>query len=84
MNLQATTITSNQWQKVLKALYYSVTSGFAAGFLLALTGVFTSLANGGTLSISKSLVVALISAGVVGAINGLLVTVKQLFTPAGK
>lgn len=82
MNIQPSPISTNQWKKVVKALYYSASSGFVAGFLLAITGVFTGIANGGNLSLSTSLVVALIAGGVVGALNSILVTVKQLFTPA--
>lgn len=78
--MQITAITSNQFSKIVKALYYSASSGFVAGFLLAITGVFTNLSNGGTLSLSKSLVTGVVAGAVVGALNSLLVTVKQLFT----
>lgn len=68
--------TQAQWVKVLKALYYSAGSGFTAGFMLALAGV---LQNGNG-NITQALTTAAIVGGVVGALNSLAVTVKQLFT----
>lgn len=81
MNLQPSTITPNQWQKVLKASYYSFGSGFVAGLTLAVTGALTGLADGHSFALTRALVTALIVGGVVGGFNSLAVTVKQLFTP---
>lgn len=76
MQLKPTVITTNQWQKVLKSLYYSAASGFSAGFMLSLSGVIQS----GNMDLVHSLSTAAIVGGVVGALNSLAVTVKQLFT----
>lgn len=76
MNLTPSAITTPQWKKVLKALYYSVGSGFVGGFSLALAGAFQS----GSVNITSALGTAAVVGGVVGALNALAVTVKQLFT----
>lgn len=70
-------ITEDQWKKVLKALYYSAASGFSAGFVLALAGVLQS----GETTLTAALGTAAVVGGVVGALNSLAVTIKQLFTP---
>lgn len=77
MALQASPVTEDQWKKVVKALYYSALSGFSGGFMLALAGVL----QGGETSLSKALITAVVVGGVVGALNSLAVTVKQVFTP---
>lgn len=80
MSLQISKITQKQWEKVLKALYYSAASGFSAGFLLSIAN---SLTNGNVdfTSISYSaLLTGAVIAGAVAACNSLAVTVKQLFT----
>ncbi len=75
MNLEPTPITPRQWRKVLKALYYSFASGFSTGFILGVSGVL-----GGGVSFGKSLAFAGLIGGVVGGLNALAVTIKQLFT----
>lgn len=74
------TISKEQWAKVVRALYYSFSSGFAGGFILSLTGAISGIVNGTTPSIGKSAVVALILGGVVGGLNSLAVAIKQLYT----
>lgn len=78
MGLEPSPITKPQWQKVLKALYYSAASGFSAGFVLALAGVL----QGGETTLTAALGTAAVVGGVVGALNSLAVTIKQLFTPS--
>lgn len=80
MNLQPSPITTPQWKKVLKALYYSAASGFAGGFVLGLAGVLQTATSDPDFSIVVALQTAAIVGGVVGALNSLAVTVKQLFT----
>lgn len=82
MNLQPSPITSDQRGKILKALYYSFGSGFAGGFVLAVSGALTGLLNGGNVNVAKSLAIAAVVGGVVGGLNSLAVTIKQVFTPA--
>ncbi len=77
---QITPITKSQRKKILKALYYSFSSGFVGGFVLAFTGVLSNIQNGVAVEFGSSLVVALIVGGVVGALNSLAVTIKQLLT----
>ena len=67
-----TPITQNQWKKVLKALYYSASSGFAGGFMLALAGVFQA----GMQNLSHALITAVVVGGVVGALNSLVIYLK--------
>jgi hypothetical protein len=78
--MQTSPITTSQWKKVLKALYYSAGSGFAGGFVLGLAGVLQ--AGTANFHVVTALETAAIVGGVVGALNSLAVTVKQLFTPA--
>lgn len=82
MNLQPSPITTPQWKKVLKALYYSAASGFAGGFVLGLAGVLQTAPNNPDFNVVVALQTAAIVGGVVGALNSLAVTVKQLFTQA--
>ncbi len=84
MNLEASPITKSQWKKVLKALYYSASSGFAGGFVLGLAGVLQGAVNVHTLNVVAALQTAAIVGGVVGALNSLAVTMKQLFTQPGE
>lgn len=81
--MQATPITKTQWQKVLKALYYSASSGFVGGFILGLAGVLQA-SNGDlhSFNVLLALETAGIVGGVVGALNSLAVTIKQVFTPS--
>lgn len=79
-----TPITPNQWQKVVKALYYSFSSGFVGGFTLAITNALTSLTSGGHIDFGQAFAIGLLVAGVVGGLNTLAVTIKQLFTPSGE
>lgn len=75
-------ITKDQAIKILKALGYS----FAAGFVgtMALTSLnFIEAAISGEASVVK-LATALIVASVIGGINAVFVTIKQLLTPADK
>lgn len=74
--MKVSPMAQSQWTKVLKALYYSAGSGFTAGFMLALAGVLQS----GSGDLTHALLTAVIVGGVVGALNSLAVTVKQLFT----
>lgn len=73
-------ITQSQWQKVLKSLYYSASSGFVGGFMLGLAGAFQ--ATGASTNLKTALLTGAVVGGVVGALNSLAVTVKQLFTPS--
>lgn len=82
--MKPTPITPNQWQKVAKALYYSFTSGFVGGFTLAITNALTSIQSGGHIDIGTAFVIGLVVGGVVGGLNTLAVTIKQLFTPSGE
>ena len=81
MKLEPTPITEPQQKKILKALAYSFGSGFVGGFSLAITGLLTSIMNGGQLNLTASLGMGLVLGGVVGGINAAAVTVKQIFTP---
>lgn len=74
-------ITPHQWKKVLQALLYSASSGFAGGFMMALAGV---LQTNGSQDLAAAFETALVVGGVVGALNSLAVTVKQLFSASGK
>lgn len=76
--MQISPITKKQWTKVAKALGYSFVSGFVASIAL-MAGDFITAAQAGTAAVN-SLVYALVAGGVVGGINAVLVTVKQLFT----
>lgn len=80
--MQVSKITYEQWIKVAKALAYSFGAGFMGGFILTLTGVLTTVANGGALNVNGALAIAVVTGGIVGGLNALAVTVKQLFTPA--
>jgi len=77
MEFKGSKVSKGQWQKVLKALYYSAASGFSAGFALDLAGV---LQSGETGTISALGTAALVG-GLVAALNSLAVTIKQIFTP---
>jgi hypothetical protein len=81
MSLQISPITKEQASKIVKALYYSAASGFTAGFVLVLGGVLPGVLDG-TTTLQGAFVAALVTGGVVGALNSLAVTIKQLFTPA--
>lgn len=80
--MEPTPITPSQWKKVLKALYYSAASGFSGGFMLALAGAFQL--NGAGTDLVTALKTAVLVGGVVGALNSLAVTIKQLFTEPPK
>lgn len=77
---QPSPITPKQKKSIFKALAYSTASGFTGGLLLSLSNVLSSIANGGHFDGGKALGSALIIGGTVGAINGLIVTVKQVFS----
>lgn len=64
--MQVSAISQDQWVKVLKAVVYSFVSAAIAAFIA--TGY----------DFSKKTAIAVLVAG----INGALVAVKQLFTPA--
>lgn len=82
MTFKISKVTVDQWEKVAKSLYYSFSSGFIVGFLLAFTGGLSALVSrSGSVGFDQSLLVALVSGGLTGGINSLAVTVKQLFTP---
>ncbi|WP_427007209.1 hypothetical protein [Pseudarthrobacter sp. H2] len=75
-------ITKQQAIKIAKALGYSFVSGFLG--TLALVGLdFIHAASQGTSGV-VSFTVALIGAALVGGINAVFVTIKQLLTPADK
>lgn len=76
--MKTTPITQSQWKKVLKALCYSLGSGFVGGFVLGLSGVLQ--AGTSDLNIIKGLETAAIVGGAVGSLNSLAVTIKQLFS----
>jgi TRAP-type C4-dicarboxylate transport system permease small subunit len=77
-----TPITKEQATKILKALVYSFASGFVG--VLALVGLdFINAAMNGQAAI-VNLVTALFGASVIGGINAVFVTIKQLLTPAEK
>lgn len=77
-----TPITKEQAKKILKALAYSFVSGFVG--TMALVGLdFVNAAVNGQAAI-VNLTVGLIGASLVGGINAVAVTVKQLLTPADK
>lgn len=81
MNIQPSPISTKQWEKVLKALYYSAASGFAGGFVLGLAGILqASSGHVHDLNLVSSLETAAVVGGVVGAFNSIAVTVKQLFS----
>lgn len=81
MQLQPSPITDNQWQKVLKAMAYSFGSGFVVGLATAVTGLLTVVTNGGQLNLSASVGMGLLIGGLVGGVNAVAVTIKQVFTP---
>lgn len=72
-------ITTTQWKKVIKALGFSASSGFAGGFVLGLAGVLQSAGSAHNLNVIVALETAAIVGGVVGALNSLAVTLQQLF-----
>lgn len=76
--LKISPLSDGQITKVLKALYYSAASGFTGGFMLSLAGVFQI--NGAETDFIAALKTAAIVGGVVGALNSVAVTIKQLFT----
>lgn len=80
MSLETSQITNDQWKKVLKALYYSAASGFAAGFLLAMAAGLQAQGIH-DLNFVATVETAALIGGVTGAFNAVAVTVKQLFTP---
>lgn len=82
--MEPSPITTSQWKKVVKALYYSAASGFSGGFMLTLAGLFQQ--TGASTDLMFALKNAVIVGGVVGALNAVAVTIKQLFTtpPAGE
>lgn len=79
MNIQPSPITSSQWKKIGKALAYSAGSGFTAGFVLGLAGALQT-ADSPDFRLVAALETAAVVGGVVGALNSLAVTVKQLFS----
>jgi hypothetical protein len=75
-------ITKKQAIKIVKALVYSFASGFVG--VLALVSIdFIHAAASGQAAI-VNLVTALLAAAVIGGINAVFVTIKQLLTPAEK
>lgn len=78
-SLHMSPITDNQWKKVVKAMLYSFFSGFVGALILSFGGLLQS-----GQPIEKKVLVSLVIAAVGGGLNTLAVTVKQLFTPAGK
>lgn len=75
-------ITKEQAIKILKALGYSFASGFL-GVLTLVSVDFINAAMNGKAAI-VNLVTALLAAAVIGGINAVFVTIKQLLTPASK
>lgn len=74
-------ITREQAIKILKALGYSFASGFL-GTLTLMALDFIHAASSGQAKV-VDLTVALLAAAVIGGINAVAVTIKQLLTPAG-
>jgi TRAP-type C4-dicarboxylate transport system permease small subunit len=75
-------LSKQQALKILKALAYSFASGFVG--VLALVGLdFIHAAMNGQAAI-VNLLTALLGAAVIGGINAVFVTIKQLLTPAEK
>ncbi|WP_160665199.1 hypothetical protein [Pseudarthrobacter sp. ATCC 49987] len=75
-----TPITKSQAVKILKALAYSFVSGFI-GVLVLVGADFINAATTGQATV-VNLVTALIGAAVIGGINAVFVTIKQLLTPS--
>jgi len=71
-----TPVSNEQWKKVLKALAYASASGFIGGILMSL---MTAMQSGGV-NTDSAFLFSILTAGVVGGVNGLLVYVKQVFT----
>lgn len=71
-----TPVSNEQWKKVVKALVYASVSGFLGGVLMSL---MAAMQNGGV-NTDSAFLFSLLTAGVVGGVNGLLVYVKQIFT----
>lgn len=81
--MQPSPITPNQSLKILKALAYSFGSGFVGGFLLSVTGIIQAYLAGGPLDLGQSALIGLVLGGVVGGLNTIAVTIKQVFTSEG-
>lgn len=79
MNIQSSPITHRQWRKVLKALAYSASSGFAGGFMIGLAGILQQKGSF-DFHVLIALETGALVGGVVGALNSLAVTIEQLFT----
>lgn len=81
---QPTPITSNQWAKIRKALLYSTSSGFVGGFVLSLASILQPISAGTPVAFDSKFLVSLLTGaivgGVVGALNGAAVTIKQLYS----
>lgn len=73
-------ITKEQATKIFKALAYSFVSGFLATLALV-TFDFVNAAMSGKTAV-VNLAIGLIGASLVGGINAVAVTIKQLLTPA--
>lgn len=71
-------VTESQWKKVSKAAAYSTAAGFITGVLLSIA---TALNDPTSVKFDNALIFTILSAGVTGAINSLLVYIKQLYTP---
>jgi hypothetical protein len=80
MSFSLSNVTTDKYEKIVKALYYSFGSGFVGGFLLAFTGAMSNEVKGGNIAIGKSFVVALIVGGVVAGLNSLAVTIRQMWS----
>ncbi len=75
-------ITKSQALKIVKALAYSFASGFVGTLILIGLDFIHAAAQGQAAIVN--LTIALIGAAVVGGINAVFVTIKQLLTPAEK
>lgn len=73
-------VTRSQWKKVIKALIYSFSAGFVGTFALQAQDLITA-AHQGRAALTN-LAVSLVAGAVIGGLNAIFVTVKQLFTLA--
>jgi TRAP-type C4-dicarboxylate transport system permease small subunit len=74
-----TPITKEQAAKILKALGYSFVSGFLGTITLVGLDFVNAAISGQTTVVN--LAVGLVGASLVGGINAVFVTIKQLLTP---
>ena len=74
--MQPSPISGNQALKILKALAYSFGSGFVGGVILSLANTLQTTG----VTFNRAVVTGLVIGGVVGGLNTIAVTVKQVFS----